>query len=253
ELHAIGGDYAATGQLDIWKWTNGTDLTFERTASYQTAATVGVVPQTPATLWYDDGAGHGIIQLLVTDDVYYQGVGFAFGRGYIYEATLVLDGWQFPQRTSYQSATVVVPTTLSLTLTTFEPSVLTPRVVTPPTKALTLTEFAPTVLTPRVVTPGVKNFTLTKFSPTVLIQDNKTVTPGTSSLVVGAYAPTVSITGNRTVTPGPINLVLTGYPPNVVATGLVYPVIVSGTIHVNDSVSGSVSVTTMVSGSVESP
>src|SRR5436190_7812058 len=323
ELHAIGGDYAATGQLDIWKWTNGTDLTFERTASYQTAATVGVVPQTPATLWYDDGAGHGIIQLLVTDDVYYQGVGFAFGRGYIYEATLVLDGWQFPQRTSYQSATVVVPTTLSLTLTTFEPSVLTPRVVTPPTKALTLTEFAPTVLTPRVVvpptkalvlttyaptvgsannkvvtpgtasllvtefaptisitanklvtpstlnlmlnrfapsvltprivTPGVKNFTLTKFAPTVLIQDNNIVMSGIISLVIGAYAPTVSITGNRTVTPGPINLVLTGYPPNVVATGLVYPVIVSGTIHVNDSVSGSVSVTTMVSGSVESP
>jgi hypothetical protein len=72
-----------------------------------------------------------------------------------------------PQRVSVDIQ--VVPATASLVLTTFAPSVSTPRVVTPGTRALVLTTLAPTVSTPRVVTLGKVSVVLATFAPTVTV------------------------------------------------------------------------------------
>lgn len=123
------------------------------------------------------------------------------------------------------------PTTASLTLSTFAPTVSTPRLVTPGTLAMSLTAYAPTAVAPRVVTPGtlalaltsytpaagspvearpgVVNLSLTAFAPTVSAP--RVVTPGAASLATTAYAPTVS--APRVVTPGTLALATTGYAP----------------------------------------
>ena len=118
--------------------------------------------------------------------------------------------------TKTPSASVeVIPGTASLTLTTFAPTVATPRNVTPGIATLTLTTFAPTVATPRNVTPGTASLTLTSFAPTVTTTAHVNVTPGTASLVLTLFAPTVAAGGNKEVIPGTASLTLTTFAPTV--------------------------------------
>lgn len=112
---------------------------------------------------------------------------------------------------------VVTPSTAALTLTTFAPTVATPVNCTPTTRALTLTTFAPTVATPVAVTPTTTALALTTYAPTV--STPVAVTPTTRALTLTAYAPTV--TAGVSATPTTAALVLTGYAPTVTATASV--------------------------------
>lgn len=136
---------------------------------------------------------------------------------------------------------VVTPTTRSLTITTYAPTVLLPKTVTPTTASLTTTGYAPTVATPRVVTPATKALTTTGYAPTV--KTPRTVTPTAAGLTLTTFAPAVRLgvkatpgtaslntTGYaptvrtpRTATPAARALSLTGYAPNVVVPGQVIP------------------------------
>jgi hypothetical protein len=95
---------------------------------------------------------------------------------------------------------VVVPTTATLTLTTFAPTVTATQnqLVVPTTKALVITTFAPTVTASdhKVVTPTTATLTLTTFAPVVTATDHQVVTPGVAALVLTTFAPTVTATNN---------------------------------------------------------
>lgn len=137
------------------------------------------------------------------------------------------------------SSTTVTPTTATLTLTTFAPTVLAPRLCTPTTaaltttkfapvinwgfipstKALTLTTFAPTVAAPRLCTPTTKALTLTTFAP--IVAAPRLCTPTTAALTLTAFAPTVSTP--RLCTPTTKSLTLTTFAPTVSAPRLCTP------------------------------
>lgn len=106
----------------------------------------------------------------------------------------------------------VTPTTATLTLTTFAPTVLTPSLCTPTTLALTLTTFAPTVRVGANVTPTTASLTLTTFAPTV--STPRLCTPTTLALTLTTFAPTVSTP--RLCTPTTLALTLTAFAPTIV-------------------------------------
>lgn len=116
----------------------------------------------------------------------------------------------------------VTPSTASLTLSTFAPTVTATnhQLVTPSTASLTITTFAPTVTASnhQLVTPGTASLSLTTFAPTVSTTAHQTVTPSTAALVLTTFAPTVSATAHQTVTPSIASLVLTTFAPTVTAT-----------------------------------
>jgi hypothetical protein len=107
----------------------------------------------------------------------------------------------------------VTPTTASLTITTFAPTVLAPRLVTPTTASLALTSFAPTASTPVVCTPTTLALAITEFAPTVV--NPQSATPTTASLTLTTFAPTVTVSGNQVVTPTTAALTLTTYAPEI--------------------------------------
>lgn len=118
-------------------------------------------------------------------------------------------GWRAP------SSATVEPSTATLTLTTFAPTVTATggQSVTPDTASLTLTTFAPTVTAPRNVTPASASLALTLYAPDVATP--REVITGVASLTVSTFAPTISTTGNRNVIPGTAALVLSAYAPTV--------------------------------------
>ena len=87
-----------------------------------------------------------------------------------------------------------VPGKLSLTLTTFAPTVTATTNVraVPSTAALSLTAFAPSARAPRLCTPGALSLTTSVFAPSVLLSDNKRAVPGVLALSLMAFAPNVS-------------------------------------------------------------
>lgn len=112
----------------------------------------------------------------------------------------------------------VTPGIATLTLTTFAPTVLTPRVVTPGIATLTLTRFAPTVSVgggSQVVTPGFVALTLTTFAPVVTASNHQTVIPGVATLTTTRFAPTITTTNHQLVIPGTLALSLTRFVPVV--------------------------------------
>jgi ribosomal protein S19 len=108
---------------------------------------------------------------------------------------------------------LITPTTVSLTLTTFAPTIRLGIVV--PTRALTLTAFAPTVSVSdnQRVTPTTASLTTARFAPTVTASDHQRVTPTTAALVAATFAPTVSTP--VLVTPTTAGLTLTTFAPTV--------------------------------------
>lgn len=126
----------------------------------------------------------------------------------------------------------VTPSTVALALTTFAPTVSTPRLVTPTTLALALTTFAPTVRLGISVVPSTVALTITTFAPTVSVTDNKLVTPGVVALTIATFAPTVTASDHKVVTPGVVALTLTGFAPTVTASNhqVVMPGVVALTL-----------------------
>lgn len=116
----------------------------------------------------------------------------------------------------------VTPSTATLTLTTFAPTVTASdnKSVTPSTATLTLTTFAPTVTATQnqLVTPSTATLTLTTYAPTVTASGGQVATPSTATLTLTTYAPTVSVSDNKSVTPSTATLTLTTYAPTVTAT-----------------------------------
>lgn len=114
----------------------------------------------------------------------------------------------------------VTPTTASLTITLFAPTVtVTNHVnVTPATATLTISLFAPTVAVTanQNVIPSTLALTLTTFAPTVTV--GLSVTPTPATLTVATFAPTVTVTANQLVTPSPATLTITTFAPTVTAT-----------------------------------
>ncbi len=98
-----------------------------------------------------------------------------------------------------------VPTTKSLTLTGYAPTVVNPVLVTVTTKALEITSFAAVIGT-KIIVPTTA-LVLTKYSPVGSI----TCTPITAALVVTGYAP---LQGEK-ITPTTLEHTLTGYAPTV--------------------------------------
>lgn len=115
--------------------------------------------------------------------------------------------------------TTVTPTTATLTLATFAPTVSTPQALTPATLALTLSTFAPTVSTPILATPTTATLTLTTFAPTITATAHVVATPATATLTLTTFEPTVTGGGSATVTPTTAALVLTTFEPTVTAGG----------------------------------
>lgn len=92
----------------------------------------------------------------------------------------------------------VVPSTLSLTITTYAPSIEGEKLIVPGVLALILTEFAPVVTAPALVNPQLLLLVLTAFAPTVT--GTLSVNPTTAHLHIVTYAPSVSnrgYSGNR--------------------------------------------------------
>ena len=89
----------------------------------------------------------------------------------------------------------VTPTTATLTTSAYAPTVTATshQSVTPTTATLTTTAYAPTVTTPRLVTPTTAALTTTRYAPTVTVESaSKLVTPTTAALVLTTYAPDVN-------------------------------------------------------------
>jgi hypothetical protein len=134
------------------------------------------------------------------------------------------DGRDYDYITGGGGNVIVTPTTATLSLTTFAPTVSTPRVATPSTLALTTSTFAPTVTTTQhvVVTPSTAALVTEAFAPTVTVSNHQVVTPTTLALVVSSFAPTVTATGHIVVTPGTAALTTQGFAPTVSATAHVF-------------------------------
>lgn len=109
---------------------------------------------------------------------------------------------------------LVTPSVVSLSLSTFAPVVSAPQLVTPVTKSLSLTTFAPTVSAPRLLTPSVAALSLSTFAPSV--NTPRLVMPSAASLNLTGFAPTVSTP--RLVTPSTRSLSLTTFAPDVQVT-----------------------------------
>jgi hypothetical protein len=165
-----------------------------------------------------EAAGGDTIQLRITDN------GSAFAA---YDAT--------PSITVSSGNVTVATSTATLTLTSFAPTVSTPRLVTPTTLSLTLATFSPVVTTtsnatatpstlslvidsftpdvatPQLATPSTATLTLTAFAATA--EAPAVCTPDTASLTISALAPTVSIPS--VFIPGVASLSLETFPPTV--------------------------------------
>lgn len=89
----------------------------------------------------------------------------------------------------------VTPTPASLSLSTFAPSVATPRNVVPSTAALTLSSFAPSVAVDTSVTPTTTALTITTYEPSVVATTHYNAIPSPASLTITTYAPTVQAQG----------------------------------------------------------
>jgi prolyl-tRNA editing enzyme YbaK/EbsC (Cys-tRNA(Pro) deacylase) len=113
-------------------------------------------------------------------------------------------------------ALAVTPTTATLALAGFAPTIQTPRVCVPTTAALTLTGYAPTVTAASGLTviPTTAALTLTAFAPTVLTP--RAVTPATAALALSVFAPSVQTP--RVVVPGAATVILAGFAPTVTAS-----------------------------------
>lgn len=129
----------------------------------------------------------------------------------------VILGWI--QITETGAGTTVTPSPVTLTLTTFAPSVVVDTIVTPSPASLTLTPFAPNVVVDTILTPSQTSLVLTSFAPDVVV--DTILTPATCQLVLTAFAPTV--VSSVTVTPDPATLVLTTLSPSVVVNQIVSP------------------------------
>lgn len=117
--------------------------------------------------------------------------------------------------------TTVTPSTASLTLTAYAPTVTTSAntTVTPATATLTLTVYGPTVTTPQLVTPSTASLTLAMFAPAVAT--HVLVTPATATLSLAAFAPVVATP--VTVTPSTAALTTDTFAPSVSTPILVTP------------------------------
>jgi hypothetical protein len=113
------------------------------------------------------------------------------------------------------------PGKLSLTLATFAPIVHLNKIATPSTLALTTATFASTVSTPRLATPGILALSLSTFAPTVTVGSSTVAIPGKLSLTLTTSAPTVS--APRLVTPTTVNLTIAAFAPVVSAPRLATP------------------------------
>lgn len=111
------------------------------------------------------------------------------------------------------SNTTVTPTTGSLAITGYAPTVVIGTRLTPTTGSLTLTGYVPTVRTNTILTPTVASLSLTTFAPTTLVSDNKTATPSVASLTLTTFAPTTSVSDNKQVTPSVATLTLSTFAP----------------------------------------
>ena len=134
-----------------------------------------------------------------------------------------LNPWiEFVPNVSFLNPQLVTPTTATLTMTGYAPTVLTPRTVTPSTAALTTTTYEPTVtvaLAGVQVIPSTASLVLTSYVPTVRLP--KLATPTTAALTTTTFAPTVRTP--RTVTPSTSALVITRYAPSVLTPRRVVP------------------------------
>ena len=108
---------------------------------------------------------------------------------------------------------LVTPTTASLVITKYQPTVTTPQTFTPTTASLTATKYAPTVRLPILATPTTKALTVTRYEPTVRL--HQLVTPQKATLTATRFAPTAT-TPIRAV-PGTKSLALTPFAPVVTA------------------------------------
>jgi hypothetical protein len=115
---------------------------------------------------------------------------------------------------TYGVGTEVVPTTASLTLTTYAPTILVSDhiTVTPTTLALTLTGYIPSINIGSYFTPTTLALTLTTFAPTITFTENAIITPSTLSLTLATYAPVLQ----EVITPTTLALSLTAYAPSVI-------------------------------------
>lgn len=109
------------------------------------------------------------------------------------------------------SSILVIPGAATLTLTTFAPTVSTPRLVTPPAATLTLASFAPSVTVGVSVTPPTAALVTTTFAPSVLTP--RLVTPPTTALIITAFVP--SVLTPRLITPPLLALILATFAPDV--------------------------------------
>ena len=115
--------------------------------------------------------------------------------------------------------TVITPTTPTLTLTAFAPTVSTPRLATPTTATLVTTALAPSVTVDRTITPTTAIATTATYAPTVLTP--RLVTPTTATLSISAFAPSVIL--GKTVTTATASLVATTFAPTIVTPVTVTP------------------------------
>ena len=169
---------------------------------------------------------------------------YSAGRGaihQIYDAPVV--------RGFTTAGTTVTPTTASLTLTTFAPTVTATanQVATPDTAALTLTTFAPTadLSSANTVTPGTATLSLTTYDLTVTATANLVATPDAATLSLSAFAPTIT-TANASVTATPTTatLTLTTYAPSLSSVGQSWTITFVG----NESCTGELTARTTSGG-----
>jgi hypothetical protein len=159
-------------------------------------------------------------------------------------STLALTTATFAPTVTATQNQLLTPGVKALTLTTYVPLVIivshgqqidssqgsvTPgQLYEPTTASLSLATFAPTVTASEgsnvTVTPSTLSLSLATFAPTVTLSANQIVTPETASLSTATFAPTVTTTANIVVTPDVTSLSLSAFAPEVTASGA--PVVV---------------------------
>jgi len=115
---------------------------------------------------------------------------------------------------------LVTPDVKALTVATFAPTVVASdnKEVTPSALSLTISTFAPTVQVGTNLTPATLALTVTTFEPTVSVSDHKSATPSTLALTISTFEPTVLVSDHKLVTPGTLSLATTTFEPTVSVT-----------------------------------
>ncbi len=220
----IGRDYESLGTVNDGKKQTFTGLdidveTGDYIGSYATSGRyersssgyAGTRVNTSGNVWSGGSTSFGTLNSGNTLSIY--GTGETTGTT-VTPTTASLELTTYAPTVTVTDNKEVVPEIAELELTPYPPEALTPQTITPGIAELVLEAFAPGIELTILATPGVAALALTSFAPSIQKTNDWLITPGVAALEFTLYAP--SLTPGEVIRPGAASLVLTTYAPGIV-------------------------------------